>query len=52
MELADTKSEHMKLVVQALADIDAGDVIDHQVVQEWSNSLDTDHPLAAPGVGR
>ncbi|CAA9890948.1 CopG family transcriptional regulator (fragment) [Candidatus Methylobacter favarea] len=34
-----------RLTVEALADVDAGHVIDHQTVQAWAKSLDTDKPL-------
>jgi hypothetical protein len=33
---------------EALADVDAGRVIDHQAVQAWADSLDTDKPLLPP----
>ena len=32
-------------MMAALADVDAGHVIDHQAVQAWSESLSTDNPL-------
>lgn len=31
-------------------EIDAGHVIDHQAVQAWADSLDTDAPLPTPGM--
>lgn len=37
-----------RLTREALADVDAGRVIDHQAVQAWADSLDTEHPLAEP----
>ena len=37
-----------QLTQEALADVDAGCVIDHQAVQAWADSLDTDQPLPAP----
>jgi predicted transcriptional regulator len=37
--------ERRKLTLEALADVDAGQVIDHQAVQAWDDSLDTDAPL-------
>lgn len=33
---------------EALADVDEGRVIDHRMVQEWTDSLVTDTPLPAP----
>jgi predicted transcriptional regulator len=44
----DQEEERRRLTLEALADIDAGYVIDHQAVQEWANSLDTDTPLPVP----
>ena len=42
------EEERSRLTHEALADVDAGRVIDHQAVQAWADSLDTTHPLAAP----
>ena len=42
------EEERRQLTFEALADVDAGHVIDHQAVQAWANSLDTDKPLPAP----
>lgn len=44
----DQEEERRRLTLEALADIDAGQVIDHQAVQAWANSLDTDKPLPVP----
>jgi predicted transcriptional regulator len=33
---------------EALADVDAGHVIDHQAVQAWADSLGSDEPLPVP----
>ena len=44
----DQEEEHNRLTREALADVDAGLVIDHQAVQAWANSLSTDDPLPAP----
>jgi hypothetical protein len=38
--------ERSRLTLEALGDVDAGCVIDHQAVQAWANSLDTDTPLS------
>jgi predicted transcriptional regulator len=40
--------ERKHLTKEALADVDAGRVIDHQAVQAWAASLDTDKPLPVP----
>lgn len=44
----DQEEERSRLTREALADVDAGRVIDHQAVQAWADSLDTEHPLAEP----
>jgi predicted transcriptional regulator len=44
----DQEEERSRLTREALADVDAGRVIDHQAVQEWADSLDTENPLPAP----
>jgi predicted transcriptional regulator len=44
----DKEEEHSHLTKKALADVDAGHVIDHQAVQAWADSLGTDTPLQVP----
>jgi predicted transcriptional regulator len=44
----DMEEERKRLTLEALADVDAGRVIDHQAVQAWAGSLDTDTPLPVP----
>ncbi len=44
----DQEEERSRLTREALADVDAGRLIDHQAVQAWADSLDTDQPLPAP----
>ncbi len=44
----DQEEERSRLTREALADVDAGRVIDHQAVQAWADSLDTDEPLPVP----
>lgn len=41
----DQEEERERLTREALADVDAGRVIDHQAVQAWADSLPTDEPL-------
>ncbi|HEY9566853.1 MAG TPA: ribbon-helix-helix domain-containing protein [Thalassobaculum sp.] len=36
------EEERRRMTLEALADVDAGAVIDHQAVQAWADSLDTD----------
>lgn len=45
----DQEEERNCLTREALADVDAGRVIDHQAVQAWADSLDTSQPLPVPG---
>lgn len=42
------EEERRRLTLEALADVDTGQVIDHQAVQAWADSLDTDKPLPMP----
>jgi predicted transcriptional regulator len=42
------QEEHNRLTQEALADVDTGDVFDHQIVQAWADSLGTDQPLPVP----
>jgi predicted transcriptional regulator len=42
------QEERRRLTLEALADIDRGDVIDHQSVQAWADSLDSEKPLSLP----
>lgn len=42
------EEERERLTQEALADVDAGRVIDHQAVQAWAESLGTDQPLPVP----
>lgn len=44
----DQEEERRRLTLEALADVDAGGVIDHQAVQAWADSLDSDTPLSIP----
>jgi predicted transcriptional regulator len=42
------EEERHQLTLEALADVDAGNVVDHHAVQAWAASLDTDTPLPRP----
>ena len=37
----DQQEEHSRLTYEALADVDAGRVVDHQTVQNWVDTLST-----------
>ncbi len=42
------EEERHRLTLEALADVDAGQVIGHQAVQAWADSLATKKPLRPP----
>lgn len=42
------EEERHQLTLAALADVDAGHVIDHHAIQAWADSLGTDRPLPPP----
>ncbi len=44
----DQEEERSRLTREALADVDAGKLIDHQAVQAWADSLGTANPLPVP----
>ena len=44
----DQEEERNRLTHEALADVEAGRVFDHQAVQAWADSLDTYQPRPLP----
>ena len=38
------------MTLEALDDVDAGRVIEHQAVQAWADSIGTEKPLPPPTV--
>ncbi len=42
------EEERSRLTREALADVDSGQVIDHQSVHAWADRLGTDRPLQVP----
>jgi predicted transcriptional regulator len=42
------EEERSRLTREAMADVDTGNVIDHQSMQAWADSLGTDSPLPPP----
>lgn len=44
----DQEEERHRMTLEALEDIDAGRVIDHQAITAWADSLGTDKPLPSP----
>lgn len=46
----DQEEARHRLTLEALADVDAGRVIEHEAVQAWADSLGTDRPLPPPSA--
>lgn len=44
----DLEEERHRLTLEALADVDAGYVIDDKAIRAWAQSLGTDKPLPPP----
>jgi len=44
----DLEEERWRLTLEAMADVDAGRVVDHQAVQAWVDGLGTEDPLPLP----
>lgn len=44
----DQEEERHRMTLEALADVDTGQVIDHQAIQAWADSLATDAPSQPP----
>lgn len=45
------EEERHQLTLEALADVDAGRVVDHKTMLAWAESLDTDNPMPLPESG-
>jgi len=46
----DQEEERHRMTLEALDDVNAGHVIDHQAVRAWADSLGTDKPLPPPSA--
>ena len=44
----DQEEERRRMTLDAMADVEAGQIIDHQSVQAWADSLSTDKPMPTP----
>jgi predicted transcriptional regulator len=44
----DQEEERRRMTLEGMADVDAGQVIEHQSVLAWAESLSTDKPLSVP----
>jgi predicted transcriptional regulator len=42
------EEQRYRLTLEALADVDAGRTVDHDGVEKWVDSLDSDRPLSIP----
>jgi predicted transcriptional regulator len=42
------EEEYRRLTLEALAEVDANQVVDHQSVRAWAESLNSDNPLPVP----
>lgn len=42
------EEDRRSLTLEALTDVDTGQFIDHQSVQSWADSLESDKPLTVP----
>lgn len=42
------EEERHRLTLEGLADVDAGRLIDHELVEAWISSVGTEAPLPAP----
>ncbi|WP_164986572.1 hypothetical protein [Rhizobium leguminosarum] len=43
-----TREKRRRLTLEALADVDEGNAVDHRSVQAWADSLDGDRPVLLP----
>lgn len=42
------EEEYRRMTLESLADVDANQVVDHQSVLAWAESLNSDNPLPVP----
>lgn len=42
------EEEYRRMTLEALAEVDANQVVDHQAVRAWAESLNSDNPLPVP----
>ena len=42
------EEEYRRLTLEALAEVDANQVVDHQSVRVWAESLNSENPLPVP----
>lgn len=44
----DQEEERHRMTLEALADVDAGQLVDHRAIRAWAESLTTDKQLPPP----
>lgn len=44
----DQEEERRRMTLEGMADVEVGQVVEHQSVLAWAESLSTDKPLAVP----
>ncbi|CAI1892826.1 MULTISPECIES: CopG family ribbon-helix-helix protein [Serratia] len=44
----DQEEERRRLTLEALADVEQKNIIDHEMVEAWAASLDSEKPLPVP----
>lgn len=44
----DQEEARRQMTLEAMADVEAGHVVDHQSVHAWAESLSTNQPLSVP----
>lgn len=44
----DEQEERHRMILEGLAEVDAGRLVDHEKVKEWAASLGTDKPKPVP----
>ncbi|WP_207063037.1 hypothetical protein [Rhizobium leguminosarum] len=46
--LPPAQKQRRRLTLEALAEVDEGNAVDHQSVEAWADSLDGDRPVSLP----
>lgn len=42
------EEEYRRMTLEALAEVDSNQVVDHQAVRDWAERLNSDNPLPVP----
>ncbi|MBY3221609.1 hypothetical protein RWK44_01570 [Rhizobium sp. 25PS6] len=46
--LPPAQKQRRRMTLEAMADVDEGNAVDHRSVQAWADSLDGDRPVSLP----